>query len=571
MSSSPSFCGMCDIRHISKPSEAWCSDCEEGLCTECLEQHSLAKPCRNHTTIPISEYLKLPSYVLEIKELCKEHHEKFNLYCKEHDRPCCRICMLENHKDCKEVTVLENIIKNIKTSNIFNEIERLIDELIETISIIRQNRETNSSAVKEQKILVENDIRELRTKIDRHLDKLQESLMKELTEAEKQITEDKREILVSLDEKQTKLIENQTNIVNIKKYTSDLQTFIAIKQIEKNVKTQDTCLQSIVNSDSLSQTKLSYKMDSGLKAITTSIQKFGEVLVESMPVALTVVRRKDKQARIMVADLSPPMPLENIQLKLKQKINIKENLIIRGCSFLPDGRIALSCYNTNTVNFFSQEGEELFQIGKDTTGVPTFDAVYIKDNNSVAVSSGRESNRCIAIIDIESKKVMTTISMDTDIYGMTVRGRTIYYCTQNKGLKMLSLSDKSVSDIISSEWSKVNYVSTSGDKLYYTGYDTCTVRCCDLHGITQWIFNGEGVLKGPRGISVDNDGSVYVVGCNSRNVVVISPDGQSHRQLLSSKDGLSYPFVLDFDKSTNRLLVVNESKSAFLFDVTRGQ
>ena len=75
MSSSPSFCGMCDIRNISRASEVWSSGCEEGLCTECLEHHSLAKPSLNHTTIPISEYRKLPSYVLEIKELCNEHHE----------------------------------------------------------------------------------------------------------------------------------------------------------------------------------------------------------------------------------------------------------------------------------------------------------------------------------------------------------------------------------------------------------------------------------------------------------------------------------------------------------------
>ena len=45
---------------------------------------------------------------------------------------------------------------------------------------------------------------------------------------------------------------------------------------------------------------------------------------------------------------------------------------------------------------------------------------------------------------------MTTISMDTNIYGMAVRGRTIYYCTSGKGLNMLNLSDRSVSDIISS-------------------------------------------------------------------------------------------------------------------------
>jgi len=68
--------------------------------------------------------------------------------------------------------------------------------------------------------------------------------MKELTEAEKQVTEETHELLVSLDEKQRKLSEYQTNIVNIKKYASDLQTFIAVKQIEKEVETQDTCLQS---------------------------------------------------------------------------------------------------------------------------------------------------------------------------------------------------------------------------------------------------------------------------------------------------------------------------------------
>jgi sugar lactone lactonase YvrE len=70
-------------------------------------------------------------------------------------------------------------------------------------------------------------------------------------------------------------------------------------------------------------------------------------------------------------------------------------------------------------------------------------------------------------------------------------------------------------------------------------------------------------------LSVDNDGNVYVVGSN--NVVVISPDGQRHRQLLSSKDGLKKPRVLEYDISTNRLLVVNNNTTAFLFDVTRGQ
>jgi hypothetical protein len=112
---------------------------------------------------------------------------------------------------------MEEIIKNVMTSTMFTDIEYLIKEMIEIISKIRQNRKTNSSGVKEQKRLIENEIQELRTTINTHLDKLQENLMTELTEAEKQVTNETGELLVSLDEKQKELTEHQTNVVNIKK------------------------------------------------------------------------------------------------------------------------------------------------------------------------------------------------------------------------------------------------------------------------------------------------------------------------------------------------------------------
>ena len=65
------------------------------------------------------------------------------------------------------------------------------------------------------------------------------------------------------------------------------------------------CLQSLVNSDTLNETKISCKIDSGLKNITTSFQNFDEVVVESKPCEMIFVRKKDKQAQMMVAELSP--------------------------------------------------------------------------------------------------------------------------------------------------------------------------------------------------------------------------------------------------------------------------
>jgi hypothetical protein len=70
---------------------------------------------------------------------------------------------------------------------------------------------------------------------------------------------------------------------------------------------------------------------------------------------MVFVRRKDKQAQMMVAELSPPMSVENIQLNLKKNINTKGSSI-RGCFFLPDGRMVFSCYRSNTVRFINKEG-----------------------------------------------------------------------------------------------------------------------------------------------------------------------------------------------------------------------
>jgi hypothetical protein len=60
---------------------------------------------------------------------------------------------------------------------------------------------------------------------------------------------------------------------------------------------------------------------------------------------MIIVRRKAKQAQMMVAELS--LSVENIQLNLKQKINTKD-IAIMGCSLLPDGRMVFSPGSYNT-------------------------------------------------------------------------------------------------------------------------------------------------------------------------------------------------------------------------------
>jgi DNA repair exonuclease SbcCD ATPase subunit len=111
----------------------------------------------------------------------------------------------------------------------------------------------------------------------------------------------------------------QTTIVNIKQYASDLQTFLAMKQIENDVETLETSIHALVNSDSLNQTNLSCKIDTTLKNIATSIDRFGEVVVESKPYELNFVRKKEKQAQMMIAE-PPPISIDKVVSVLHERL-----------------------------------------------------------------------------------------------------------------------------------------------------------------------------------------------------------------------------------------------------------
>jgi DNA-binding beta-propeller fold protein YncE len=45
------------------------------------------------------------------------------------------------------------------------------------------------------------------------------------------------------------------------------------------------------------------------------------------------------------------------------------------------------------------------------------------------------------------------------------------------------------------------------------------------------MFNDTSLLRSPRGIVVDNDGFVFVTGKLSGKIVVISPDGNSAKEV----------------------------------------
>ncbi|CAC5373484.1 unnamed protein product [Mytilus coruscus] len=554
-------CGTCDLRNITKPSVFWCSECDEGLCHECTEHHSISKATRGHSTVEIDEYKKLQSTILEITQTCKYHNEKMQMFCNQHDCPCCKKCIVETHNECKEFVDIDDFVKDVKSSNAFVDIEHTLAEISENIIRIRKDREENLTAIMETREKVESEIKMTKLKIVSYLDKLQEDILSELSETEESESKLIQKLLTSVQQTEKDVTEYQHNIANIKQHASDLQAFLVLKQIEHEVEEKDKFIQTLMKNKYLNHATLSWKISSGVQNFQTSLATFGNIVVESKSSGIIIVRRKEKQAQIVVMAPSP-ISLDKIELKLKKTVSTK-GIYITGCSLFSDGKMIFSSYGDKKVVVLKSDRSKPVKI---TFEFQTFDVEQI-DGSLIAITTGYEGGRII-LRDLLERKTKKIIDVDVSNDGIAVSGDWLYFSARKNGLMRANIIDGSICEVVSGPMCGCAYIAVFGNNLFFTNKSKNTVTCSDLEGHVKWIFKHESILSFPLGISVDKYGNSYVVGNEFSNVVVISPDGKQSKVILSSADGLDCPQVLHYNRENNQLLVANQSGHAFLFDVT---
>ncbi|XP_076115854.1 uncharacterized protein LOC143083478 [Mytilus galloprovincialis] len=563
MATSFQNCGVCELRHITNPSIVWCTECDEGLCTECQEHHSLSKASRRHSVIPITGYQKLPTNLLKVTQYCSKHNEKYQIYCQMHESPCCSKCIVEDHKDCQDIVNLDDVIHNVKTSNALLEIEDTLVEAAENIQKIRQHQQDNLSTLYEKRKEIENEIKNIRIKINSHLDKLQEDLLKQLYSIEEKENLKICQLLSKLEHKEKEIKEYQRNIMNIKQQATDLQVFLSMKQIKEGVYSKGIFLHSIIEGEE--GHCFSYEINPSIQNIMSDIESFGEVNIEAKHCDIVLTKKKAKQAQVMVPQLTvQSRSIRNIKLTIHKIINTKENVF--SCCILPDDRTVFTFFIESTVKVFNNKGLKGFKVKMPCE---PFDIVYISQDNTLAVTSGGSEKNCITIIDLARKKIRKIITLDSHNYGIALKDNRLIYSGYDKGICMINMYDEStrdIHDIVKDAMPSESYIATLRDNIYYTNNVTNVVTCCNLKGEIQWTFQNESVLKSPRGIDVDSDGNVYVVGILSNNVVVISPDGQLHSEILTAADGLNRPSSLHYSEPRNQLLVAGYNDKAHLFD-----
>ena len=494
-------CGICETQHITKYADQWCPECDEGLCSDCEAHfHKISKGTRNHETISIENYQKLPSCISEIGHHCKDHDMKYTIFCQIHDKPCCPDCISTNHKDCVGLLSIRDIIKTSKTSTLIDDIEQSLANIKYNIDNVMKNREHNLSEIQQQRQIFHDQVKQVRIKINSHLDTLEHNILKELDDYKDKIKSKIDNILKQLSE-ESKTVEGiQRYIIAVKEYASDLQTLLGSKAIEEEVKKEEKYIMALSEDGCLQQLNLKCRIDKKIKNIMSTMTSFGFVSIETSPPSVVIKTMKAKQAQIMsVIQLPFVKSINDIKLTLHHTFDIpkgKDVRCITGCIVSSNGKMILvDCYFNRGLVILTDDGT-LDKVIPCSLGAP-FDVTYL-DDRTVAVST----DKGIEMINIDTKKTERRINTSQRCYGITYHNGVLLWFEQQRGIQMMKLSDDRITTLVKQSNLPYNsYITICEEKIYQTNYNTNTVTCYTIKGDKLWEYKDESVLKNPRGVT----------------------------------------------------------------------
>ncbi|CAC5410302.1 unnamed protein product [Mytilus coruscus] len=210
-----------------------------------------------------------------------------------------------------------------------------------------------------------------------------------------------------------------------------------IKQIEQDLSKEEEFTQSCVDGDKVNSRVITYNIDESVNTIKKSVQRFGEIILETK-FSQTKKKRKKKQQAQMFVPKSDNKTIDNITAMLQQQIQTKSQNV-KGCCILPNRSMAFTCFDKGEVIVIGNDCEKNFEVNLEGAS----DLAYLKGDNSIAVSS--TSQNLISVIDIQEMGTKSVIQLDSVACGLVERHGSLMYCTSD-GIRVIDITVENVYD-----------------------------------------------------------------------------------------------------------------------------
>ena len=575
------YCELCFENKGEKvTTDCFCKECNLCLCTSCHDVHKQVPSLQRHqilrgSRMPISladKPIKYPD--------CELHIGNINdRYCREHHEMLCSECLKQNHQRC-HVDTITDLCKILGSDDI-----KCFTAMVDNVELYIQNTQSKlqnniSDLTREQ----ENEIKRAEQAKQDMIQKANEMFNETVSGITKhyhnKVGEIKSHIVGLIDELHD--LDEIINKLNRKVSTKfDPNLFIQMQQI---VDTTRTCKREIDDMISeIKTTNISFSFSEEISDFL-ACKSFGDVPEISSPLSITddvgdiffpyITSQAGRPygtsqlGRTILAKKNS-VDISHIVARKMSHMNItspKDNNKpgVSGLAVTDNGTLLVADFNNDTLKVFSQDNTLLSSVRLSDVCTD----VTVTEDDITVVRTGDKTLHFLDISDPPSSSVQRSVSLSYNVLGITAYKDKLVVIAYTglfspPSVRMIDTNGKEVWSVSKGPDNQQLFVSP----VYIVTSkinDTETVIVSDYRKETLTLLNANNGsllkivdMKGkyPCGITVDNDGNIFVACGRTREICVWSNDLTQSRTLISGKDLEREPREIAYSRSTDTLYI----------------
>ena len=564
------YCELCFENKGEKvTTDCFCKECNLCLCTSCHDVHKQVPSLQRHQILRGSRMPRsLADKPIKYPD-CELHIGNINdRYCREHHEMLCSECLKQNHQRC-HVDTITDLCKILGSDDI-----KSFTAMVDNVELYVQNTQSKlqnniSDLTREQ----ENEIKRAEQAKQDMIQKANEMFNETVSGITKhyhnKVGEIKSHIVGLIDELHD--LDEIRKKLNRKVSTKfDPNLFIQMQQM---VDTTQTCKREI--DDMISEIKTTNISFSFSKEISDFLacKSFGDVQEISSPLSITddvgdiFFPYITSQAGRTILSKKDSVDISHIVARKMSHMNItspndNNEPRVGGLAVTDNGTLLVSDWNNKTLKVFSQESTLV-------SSVPLSDGcmgVTVTEDDIAVVSTRDKTLHFLDISNPPTSSVQRSVTLGYIVGGITTTHKDKLVVTAETAppsVRMIDMNGKKVWSVSKGPYNQQlfvapHYIVTS--KIH----DTETVIVSDWLKETLTLLNANnGSLlkivdmegKYPRGITVDNDGNIFVDCHTTSEICVWSNDFLKSRTLISGKDLEREPDCIAYSRSTDTLYI----------------
>ena len=539
----------------------YCPECNNHLCSPCQESHR--KWHQNHRLVRGSKMprlhgdkpIKYSSCVLHVGNI-SDH------YCLKHSVMVCNDCKKKDHNDCR-VLPIPDVCKDI-TSKDIKEFKSIVNDIQQNVDATQATLRNNINAIESQKKDMIQSAALERDKLIAKANGMFNEMVSKIIETCSKATSGISDHIETLSDEKQQL--DQIIDTFDKKTVPDMDANIFI-QVQNIVTSTKECKQEI--EDTINQLKvneLTFDLNEEIGRFLDET-KLGEIreIIKPMNTMKEVndvafPQPKDERSRTAV-DISKIYAMKTGCFNVKTSED-KKTCDINGMALTSRGTLLIADFANKKVKFFY----------KDSTLLTTFDmtdwiyGVAVTDDSEAVVST-IDRLHFLDISALPSVKIIKSISVVLRARLASCDGYIVIASqfTNPACLKMIDRNGKEI-------WSLTTGLDNQQIFEMPYGVQITTFNGTNAVMVTDWgketltvVDASNGTVmkivdlkdKAPYGLTVDDDGNVFICSPLTREILVLPNDLSQTQILLKGQDIQEYPVNIVYRKSTNELYVAN--------------